>query len=134
MKKMRLYLLMFLLLLAGISFAQEQGHNIPRQIFTTVDEMPEFPGGRPAMGKFMAKHLRYPRSAVSGNVEGKVVVRFIVETDGSLSDITIQESVNPDCDAETLRVVGKMPRWNAGRHQGAAAACYYSLPVTFSLR
>jgi periplasmic protein TonB len=126
-------LLIFLLLSAGISFAQKEEPIIKRQIFTVVEEMPEFPGGPGAMNKFLSEKLKYPKRASKKNIEGKVVVRFIVEVDGTLSDIKIQRSLDPDCDKETLRVIHKMPRWNPGRQQGVAAACYYTLPVTFKL-
>ena len=126
--------MLFLLSGAGISFAQENSNKIPREIFTTVQQMPEFPGGKEALNKFIAKNLRYPKSAYSKSIEGRVVARFIVETDGSISNAEIVNSVSPDCDEETLRVINKMPKWNPGRHNGVAAACYYTLPISFKLR
>ncbi len=126
-------LLIFLLLSAGISFAQEDDPKIQRQIFTSIEQMPEFPGGPAAMNKFLSKKLKYPKSAYKNNIEGRVVVQFIVEVDGTLSDIKIKHSLDPDCDKETLRVIRKMPKWNPGRQNGVAAACYYTLPVTFKL-
>jgi protein TonB len=123
----------FLLLHAGISFAQKNGSKIPRQIFTTIDQAPEFPGGPGAMNAFLAKNIRYPKNAAKHKIQGKVVARFVVETNGSVTNAEIMESVDPDCDKETLRVIDKMPRWNPGRQKGVAAASYYTLPVYFKL-
>ncbi len=132
---MRKYIicLLFLLFGAGISFAQEATIKIPRQIFTTVEQAPEFPGGNDALKQYLAKKIRYPKSAYQKDIEGKVVVRFIVEPDGSISDPEIINSLDPDCDKETLRVIGKMPRWHPGRQNGAFVAAYYVLPVSFRL-
>jgi TonB family protein len=126
-------ILLFLLSGAGISFAQQEGNKIQRQILTTVEQMPEFRGGKEALNKFLAKNLRYPKNAYNNKVEGRVVARFIVETDGSISNAEIIDSVSPDCDEETLRVINKMPKWNPGRQNSVAAACYYTLPVSFKL-
>lgn len=123
----------FLLFTAGISFAQKNGNKIPRQIFTTIDQVPEFPGGPGAMNAFLARNIRYPKKAAKNKVQGKVVARFVVETNGDITNAEIIESVDPDCDKETLRVINKMPRWNPGRQNGVAAASYYTLPVSFKL-
>ena len=127
-------ILLFLLLGAGISFAQGVEPKFPRQILTTVEYAPEFPGGPNALKQFLAKHIRYPKEAYKQDIEGKVVVRFIVEPDGSVTGAEVIRSLSPDCDKETLRVVGKMPLWNPGRQNGAFVAVYYQLPVTFSLK
>lgn len=124
----------FLLFSAGISFAQEGKSNIPRQVFTFVEQAPGFPGGPGVLKQFLARHIRYPKSAYKNDIEGKVVVRFIVEADGSISDPEIMQALDPDCDKETLRVIRKMPKWNPGRQNGAFVATYYQLPVTFSLQ
>jgi protein TonB len=131
--KFFIIIVLFLLSGAGISFAQKEDNKIQRQILTTVEQMPEFRGGKEALNKFLAKNLHYPKSAFNNNIEGRVVARFIVETDGSISNPEIIDSVSPDCDKETLRVIYKMPRWNPGRQNGVAAASYYTLPVSFKL-
>ncbi|MFA6058176.1 MAG: energy transducer TonB [Taibaiella sp.] len=124
---------LFLLFGAGISFAQESKNKIPREILTIVEQVPEFPGGPAALNAFLAKNLRYPKSASKNNIEGRVIARFVVETDGSIGNPEIINSVSLDCDKETLRVINKMPRWNPGRQNGVAAAVYYTLPVSFKL-
>ncbi len=132
----RKYILAFLFLLscAGISFAQDAGNKIPRQVFTDVEQAPGFPGGSDALKLYLAKKIRYPKNAYKNDIEGKVVVRFIVEPDGSIANPEILQSLDPECDEETLRVVRKMPMWNPGRQNGAFVAVYYTLPVTFSLQ
>jgi periplasmic protein TonB len=125
--------MLFLLSGAGISFGQEDKNNIPREIFTAVEQVPEFPGGPAVLNAFLAKNLHYPKSAFKNNVEGRVIARFVVETDGSISNAEIVRSLDADCDKETLRVINKMPRWNPGRQNGVAAAVYYTLPVSFKL-
>jgi len=131
MKKLGI-LLVFLLFGAGISFAQEKG-GIPRQILTVAEQMPEFPGGVEALKTYLAKTLHYPKSAYKKEIQGRVLARFIVEPDGSISDPEILNSLSEDCDKETLRVIRKMPRWHPARQNNAFVAVYYTLPITFSL-
>lgn len=131
MKKL-VILLGFLLLGAGISFAQEKT-NIPRQILTEADQMPEFPGGMEALKTYLGKTIRYPKSAYKKEIQGRVLARFIVEPDGTITDPEILSSLSEDCDKETLRVIRKMPRWHPARQNNAFVAVYYTLPITFSL-
>jgi periplasmic protein TonB len=133
--KKKIVSLLFLLSGAGISFAQDTvKSSIPRQVFTATEHAPEFPGGTGALHTFLAKNIHYPKSAYTQDVQGRVVAQFIVEPDGSLTDIRIKHSLTPDCDKETLRVISKMPLWNPGRQNGAFVAVYYTLPVTFKLQ
>ena len=129
--------LLFLLFLAGLcrSASAQEAAPLPvqREVLTTVEQMPEFPGGQAALNAFLSKNLRYPKSASKNNIEGRVIARFVVETDGSISNPEIVRSLDADCDKDTLRVIHKMPRWNPGRQSGVAAASYYSLPVSFKL-
>lgn len=99
-----------------------------------VEQMPEFPGPPGAMNRFLAGQLRYPPEALKNKTQGQVQVRFIVEPDGRISNPEIVRSLSPECDAETLRVIRKMPRWHPGRQNGAFVAVYYTIPVTFSLK
>lgn len=135
MKKYLLYI-PFLLLSAGISFAQDSkiDHKIPRQILTTVAQMPEFPGGNDALVQYLVKNVKYPKKAFKEQVQGTVQARFIVETDGSISGEEIVQTVSEEFDKETLRVIRKMPGWNPGREGGVAVACYFTLPVSFRLK
>jgi TonB family protein len=98
-----------------------------------VEGMPAFPGGEEAMMKYIAKNLRYPLSAQLQGIEGRVVVRFVVNKDGSIKDIEILRSLNPECDREAVRVIKNMLNWTPGRQNGIAVPVYYTFPITFKL-
>lgn len=103
------------------------------QPFDVVEQMPEFPGGMRASLEFMARNLKYPTKAQEAGKQGRVVVQFIVQKDGSLSDLHVLRSVDPWLDAEAIRVIGIMPKWKPGMQDGQAVAVKYTMPVTFSL-
>lgn len=103
------------------------------QTFDVVEQMPEFPGGMRASLEFMARNLKYPIKAQEAGKQGRVVVQFIVQKDGSLSDLHVLRSVDPWLDAEAIRVIGSMPKWKPGMQDGQAVAVKYTMPVTFSL-
>jgi protein TonB len=105
------------------------------QVFVTIEDPADFPGGRAALYKFLAENLKYPERAVRKGLQGKCYIRFIVETDGTISDAIVQRGVPdcPECDAEALRVVQMMPKWKpAGNGQGPLKS-YYNLPIAFRL-
>lgn len=105
----------------------------PEQVFTAVEQPAEFPGGLPALMKWLCENIRYPEAAVENKISGRVVVRFIVEKDGSISSTTVVRGVDKDLDREALRVIGKMPKWIPGKNNGSPVRSYYNLPVTFRL-
>ena len=96
-----------------------------------VDEKPSFPGGESAMKSYLNSTLKYPIDAQENGVQGRVIVQFIIEKDGSISDVKISESVNPSFDREALRVVKAMPKWNPGKLQGIPARVKNEVPVVF---
>lgn len=101
--------------------------------FDVVEQMPEFPGGMRAGLEFMARNLKYPTKAQEAGKQGRVIVQFIVQKDGSLSDLHVLRPVDPWLDAEAIRVIGSMPKWKPGMQDGQAVAVKYTLPVTFAL-
>ena len=103
-------------------------------IFQVVEEMPEFPGGMGEAMKFLAKNIKYPVAAQQAKIEGRVIVQFVVERDGSISDVHAMRGVNPDLDAEAIRVVSLMPKWNPGKQRGKAVAVKYTMPIMFRLQ
>ena len=107
------------------------GDNGP--IFEIVERNASFPGGKKAMMDYFYKNLKYPAGALSKNKEGRVVVQFVINKDGSICDVKVLESVDPELDAEAVRVVKAMPRWTPGRAGGKSVRTRTSLPVTFSL-
>ena len=104
-----------------------------QEIFTIVEEMPEFPGGQAAALKWIANELKYPAIAQENGVQGRVTVRFTINADGSVVDPVILRGVDPHLDKEALRVIGKMPKWKPGKQRGKAVRVSYNLPVRFKL-
>ena len=101
--------------------------------FNMVEQMPEFPGGVQALMQFLYENIRYPEAAQTAGKEGRVVVQFVVEADGTVSSTKVVRSISEELDAEALRVVNAMPRWTPGKHKGKAVRVKYTLPVTFRL-
>ena len=104
------------------------------EVFVAVEQQAEFPGGMAALMKWLSNNIRYPEAAQQNDVQGRVVVKFIVEKDGSVSQAQIVKGVDKDLDKEALRVVNKMPKWQAGKNNGVAVRSYFTLPVQFRLQ
>ena len=103
-------------------------------IFQVVEQMPEFPGGMGECMKFLARNIKYPVAAQQAKIEGRVVVQFVVGRDGSISNVEAIRGVSPELDAEAIRVVSMMPKWNPGKQRGKAVAVKYSMPIMFRLQ
>ena len=103
------------------------------KVFTTVEKLAEFPGGIEAMMKWLQYNVKYPKEAEKAGEQGKAVVKFTVNKDGSISNATIIKSVSPSIDKEALRVVTSMPKWKPAENGGKKVACWYTLPVSFRL-
>jgi TonB family protein len=111
--------------------------NIQEEVFSFVEQMPEFPGGQDSLYNFIWTHIRYPAEARRNSISGKVVLQFIVNKYGMLENIRVVNGVHPSLDAEALRVVGlmneKARRWRPGKQGGKAVSVYFTLPIKFSL-
>lgn len=103
-------------------------------VHASVEEQAEFVGGMPALMRWLSSNIRYPESAQKNDVQGRVIVKFIVEKDGSITNAQVIRSVDSDLDREALRVVGKMPKWTPGRNGGVPVRSYFTLPVNFRLQ
>ena len=103
------------------------------KVYDLVDEMPSFPGGLEELYKWIDNNVQYPAVARENGIEGRVIVKFIVEKDGSLSDSTVIRSVHPIVDREALRLVGQMPKWNPGKRAGIPVRVRCCLPIKFKL-
>lgn len=106
----------------------------PEQIFVAVEQPAEFKGGMGALMKWLGNNIRYPEAAQQNGVQGRVVVKFVVEKDGSVSQPTILKGVDKDLDQEAIRVVKRMPKWQPGKNNGQPVRSYFQLPVTFKLQ
>ena len=104
------------------------------KVFEVVEQMPSFPGGISALMKYLSKNIKYPPVAEEVGIQGRVICTFVVERDGSVSDIRIAKSVDPSLDKEAIRVVSTMPRWIPGRQNGQSVRVKFTLPVTFRLQ
>jgi periplasmic protein TonB len=101
--------------------------------YSVVEDMPEFPGGEEARIKFLSKNLKYPEKAREKSIEGTVYVQFVVEKDGSLTNIKVKRGIGGGCDEECLRVVKLMPKWKPGKQNGKEVRVQYMLPIKFIL-
>lgn len=103
------------------------------EIFVFVEEFPSFPGGEEALYKYLSDNLQYPDMARDNNITGKVVIRFVVEKDGSITKASIAREIGGGCGKEALRVVNGMPKWKPGKQSGKAVRTEFTLPVDFQL-
>lgn len=109
-------------------------HEEENKIFEVVEQMPKFPGGDAALLSYLSSHTNYPTVAAENGVQGRVVVGFVVERDGSVSDVKILRSVDPSLDKEAMRVVKSMPKWTPGKQNGSAVRVKFQVPVSFKLQ
>ena len=108
--------------------------EVSNKVFDVVEEMPHFPGGPAALQAFLSSNTKYPVVAQENGVQGRVIVSFVVERDGSITDVRVVRSVDPSLDREASRVVRSMPRWSPGKQNGSAVRVKYTVPVVFRLQ
>ena len=104
------------------------------EIFTIVEEMPDFPGGMQKLADYLAKNIKYPQMARESGIQGRVFINFVVEPDGSISNVNVMRSLGGGCDEEAVRVVKSMPKWKPGKQRGKPVRVSYILPVNFKLQ
>ena len=104
------------------------------KVFDVVEQMPSFPGGDAALMKFLSEHIKYPVVAEENGIQGRVIATFVVERDGSITDVKVIKSVDPSLDKEAIRVLKSMPKWIPGKQNGSAVRVKYTVPVTFRLQ
>ncbi|MBQ9576527.1 MAG: energy transducer TonB [Muribaculaceae bacterium] len=102
-------------------------------IFRSVEQMPQFPGGDIALMKYLSSHIQYPAMAAENNVQGKVILQFVIEKDGRVGEVKLARSVDKDLDKEAIRVVKSLPKFSPGRQNGQPVRVWYTLPVSFRL-
>jgi len=104
------------------------------EIFMIVEDQPEFPGGNAALFSWLGKNLRYPAQAVEMDIEGMVVVQFVINKKGQINDVKVIKPLGGGCDEEAVRIVNAMPKWKPGKQRGKAVSVRFNLPVRFVLR
>lgn len=107
---------------------------VEEEIFQVVEEMPSFPGGMGELMKFLGNNIKYPAVAQENGIQGRVIIQFVVEKDGSVANPVVVKGVDPALDKEALRVVKSMPKWTPGKQRGKAVRVKYTVPVTFRLQ
>lgn len=105
-----------------------------QKVYEHPEVMPEYPGGVSAMVEFLSKNVKYPKDAAKQKVEGRVLVWFVVETDGSLTDVKVAKKVFPSLDAEAVRMVKTMPKWTPGKHNDQPVRVRFALPIVFKAK
>ena len=105
-----------------------------RVTYQVTEEMPEFTGGTQELMKYLGTSVKYPEQAFKNGVSGRVIVQFVVTEDGSIDEVTVVRGVDAELDAEAIRVVSSMPKWQPGKVKGQPVCCRFTLPVTFRLQ
>jgi protein TonB len=126
-KHLAILLLGFVLLTGYIPQVNAQ------EVYVTVEQMPQFPGGEKEMHQFIKDNFKYPATAEAKGIEGRITLRFTVGIDGTITNITIIRGIDPDCDAEAIRIIEEMPKWEPGKQGGKPVPVYYNLPISFRL-
>ncbi|WP_162902815.1 energy transducer TonB [Taibaiella koreensis] len=146
MKKSILILLVFFLPFCAIAQQQKQApakepaasgpgshdRHKEHKVYRTVQQTAEFPGGAVNLQKFLKQHFHYPPMAFKQGIEGRVILQFIVDSTGQISNVNVMKDIGGGCGNEAVRLVKAMPRWRPAKQDGKPVSSYYSLPVSFS--
>ena len=108
--------------------------EVTNKVYDVVEVMPSFPGGQGALMSYLSSHTKYPVVAQENGVQGRVTVSFVVERDGSITDVHVVRSVDPSLDREAARVISSMPNWQPGKQNGSAVRVKFNVPVQFKLQ
>lgn len=128
---LKVALMMLVLLFSFMTSTAQTKKN--DMVFDVVEVMPQFPGGQIAMLQYLMKNIKYPEQAMKERIQGRVTVSFIIEKDGSISDVKAVRSVHPLLDKEAVRMVKSMPKWSPGKNNGKPVRVRFNLPVMFKL-
>ena len=115
-----------------VSVENSEGQDCD-SIYNVAETMPQFPGGPNALMKYLSENTKYPESAKANKIEGRVFVSFVIEKDGSITNAEVMRGIDKECDAEAVRVVSSMPKWQAGTQNGEAVRCRFTVPFIFKL-
>ena len=117
-----------------ISMDVEEEERADTEIFTIVEEMPDFPGGQEALMKYLGSSTKYPAIAQENGIQGKVIVNFVINQNGEVTNVTVVRGVDPSLDKEAMRVVLAMPKWKPGKQRNKPVRVAYTVPVNFILQ
>lgn len=117
-----------------VQVEQEEEETGEQEIFSVVEQQPEFPGGTAALLNYLGRNIRYPVMAKEAGIQGRVFLTFVVEPDGSISGIKVLRGIGGGCDEEAVRVVRNMPKWAPGKQRGQPVRVQFNLPVKFTLQ
>ena len=134
---MKKFLIMALMALFGLTTVSAQKTVVAKknqQVFDVVEKMPEYPGGQAALFEYLSTNVKYPADAEKQKIQGRVLVTFVVNTDGSITDIEVVRKAFPSLDAEAVRVISGMPKWIPGEQKGQKVRVKYTVPLSFNLR
>ncbi|OFY52189.1 MAG: hypothetical protein A2W85_00345 [Bacteroidetes bacterium GWF2_41_31] len=110
-----------------------KAYNAKEDVYTMVDSMPEYPGGMNAMMSFLSSNITYPQQAKNDTISGRVFINFIIEKDGSVTNVKVLRGIGSGCDEEAVRVISSMPKWKPGMQNGEAVRVSYNIPIKFAL-
>ncbi|MFN8241726.1 MAG: M56 family metallopeptidase [Bacteroidales bacterium] len=113
---------------------EPKNESVPQEVFVVVEEMPKFPGGEQALMEYIYSNVQYPETAKENGIMGRVIVKFTVTHEGSISNATVLKGVDPSLDAEAIRVIMSLPKWTPGKQGGKPVNVWYNIPVTFQLK
>lgn len=134
---MKKFLIMALMACFGLTTVSAQKTVVAKknqQVFDVVEKMPEYPGGSAALFEYLSTNVKYPVDAEKQKIQGRVLVTFVVNTDGSITDIEVVKKAFPSLDAEAVRVISGMPKWIPGEQKGQKVRVKYTVPLSFNLR
>jgi protein TonB len=134
---MKKLIILSLMAVFGLTTASAQKTVVAeknQQAFDVVEQMPEFPGGIKALLDYLCQNVKYPADAEKQKIEGRVIANFVVETDGSISNVEVFRPVFPSLDAEAVRVLSAMPKWKPGMQSGKVVRVNYTVPISFNLK
>ena len=113
---------------------EKKPEPVKEEIFTAVEQMPQFPGGEGELLKYIGTHIKYPPMAAENNIQGRVVVKFVVKKDGNVGEVVVLRGKDPDLDKEAVRVVKTLPKFIPGKMNGQAVSVWFTLPINFKLQ
>ena len=133
MKKTILMAIAACMMALGAQAQVKKGTPVPDEAFDVVEVMPVYPGGMEGLINYLSENISYPKDAKEQKISGRVIITFVIEKDGSVTEVTTVKSVFPSLDEEAVRVVKGMPKWKPGMQKGKVVRVKYTLPISFSL-